>query len=516
MTDVLVRLERVLPSGVEPDPVVHVLSWSAHEECSRNFNLKVRVALRNPSDKAAFFDQGRVDRKQAWRLTIEASPLVNAGGEVRPEEIARYFLGYIERIREHSERDAEKTLEIELGPLTIPLSFARATKSYKEKSVIDIFDDCVEKLKALTVGQVPISVEKHLARDDYPIWEARLQYRESDWDFLKRILEREGLYFFFEHKELETVIHLCDLYNEHVNSLVAPNPFVRSDQSVSEVSSVSEITPRYVCVSGYQYLSDGLNLYAAIDTHTLTATAPSISREKTEIDEPHTVFLEGLVTPPGAVIDSGIVLSDLNHLVARRAEEIISNCQFLQGKSSIPGLFPGMVINVEGFSDICPLGESLFIAEVRHFGDSRIVDSPGVSYANEFKAYRITGPDRVQYRPSRITKKPKILGFVTGFINRYRYPALDTPPIADRDEVGRFNVVCQFDAFDGTPDATNVIRMRAIQAGAGSRGGTYHAMYDGSEVIIGFFKGDPDQPIIVGGAFNTIDVDPTLSEDYFI
>ena len=61
-----------------------------------------------------------------------------------------------------------------------------------------------------------------------------------------------------------------------------------------------------------------------------------------------------------------------------------------------------------------------------------------------------------------------------------------------------------------------MIRMRAIQAGAGSRGGTYHAMYDGSEVIIGFFKGDPDQPIIVGGAFNTIDVDPTLSEDYFI
>ena len=56
--------------------------------------------------------------------------------------------------------------------------------------------------------------------------------------------------------------------------------------------------------------------------------------------------------------------------------------------------------------------------------------------------------------------------------------------------MGRFNVVYQFDAFDGTPDATNVIRMRAIQAGAGSRGGTYHAMYDGSEVIIGFFKGD--------------------------
>ena len=66
MTDVQVRLQRVLPSGAEVAPEVHVLSWFVHEECSRNFMLKVRVALRNPSDKAVFFDQGRANWKQAW------------------------------------------------------------------------------------------------------------------------------------------------------------------------------------------------------------------------------------------------------------------------------------------------------------------------------------------------------------------------------------------------------------------------------------------------------------------
>ena len=128
----------------------------------------------------------------------------------------------------------------------------------------------------------------------------------------------------------------------------------------------------------------------------------------------------------------------------------------------------------------------------------------------------MSGLEKVQFRPSRTTERPRIPGFVTGFINEYRYPSLDTPPIADRDGIGRFNVVYQFDAFDGAPDSTNVIRMRTIRAGAGSRGGTYHALYDGAEVVVGFFKGDPDQPIIVGSAFNTVDVDPTLSEDYFI
>tara|TARA_E500000081_G_C6112310_1_gene343351 strand:+ start:117 stop:1667 length:1551 start_codon:yes stop_codon:yes gene_type:complete len=515
MTDVQVRLERVLPSGVEVEPAVHVLSWFVHEECSRNFKLKVRVALRNPSDKAVLFDQGRANWKQAWRLTIEAAPLVNEGGEVKPEESTRYFLGYIERITEYSETDAEKTLELEFGPLTIPLSFARATKSYKEKSVIDVFDDCVEKLKALTVGQVPISVEKHLARNDYPVWAARLQYRESDWEFLKRILEREGLYFFFEHRALETVIHLCDRYTEHAATLVAPNPFVRSDQSISDVSSVSQIVPEIVCVSGYQYLSDGLNLYAAIDTATLTDAAPSISREKTEIDEPHTVFLEGLVTPPGDAIDNGIVLSDLNHLVAIRAEEIVSDCQFLRGKSTIPGLFPGMIIDIEGFPDICPSGESLFVAEVKHVGDSATADLPGVSYSNEFKAYRMTGSEKVQFRPSRSTPKPRIPGFVTGFINAYRYPSTSNPDTADRDTLGRFNVVFQFDAFDGTIDSSNVFRVRTIQPGAGNRGGTYHALYDGTEVVVGFYKGDPDQPVIVGSVFNTVDADPSVSPDYY-
>ncbi len=56
----------------------------------------------------------------------------------------------------------------------------------------------------------------------------------------------------------------------------------------------------------------------------------------------------------------------------------------------------------------------------------------------------------------------------------------------------------------------NVFRMRSIRMGAGSQGGTYSALFDGAEVVVGFYKGDPDQPIIVGSAFNTIDQDPSL------
>jgi len=516
MTDVRVTFEKILPSGPAAEPLLTVLSWSAQEACSKNFTLKVRLALRNASDKAFFIKEGRINQEHAWRVTVESNPLALINDEIIPELNVRHFLGYLERVTEFSENEAQKTLEVVLGPLTIPLSFARATKSYKEKSVVDIFDDCIEKLKSLTVGQVPITVEKHLSREDYPVWAVRLQYRESDWEFLKRVLERDGIYFFFEHKESETVIHLCDLYSEHAVSARGLGAFVRSDQSISDMHAVSEITPRYVCVSGYQYLSDGLNLYASIDCETLTASAPTISQEKSQIDQPHTVFLEGLVTPPGDAIDNGIVLGDLNHLVARRAEEIVATCQFLEGRSSIPGLFPGAIINVDGFPDICPPGETFFVFEVLHFGDSSTTGAPGVSYSNEFKAHRMSGPERVQYRPPRSTPKPRVPGFVTGFINAYRYPATVNPDVADRDSLGRFNVVFQFDAFDGTPDSTNVFRVRTIQPGAGNRGGTYHALYDGTEVVIGFYKGDPDQPIIVGSVFNTVDIDPSVEPDHYV
>ena len=122
----------------------------------------------------------------------------------------------------------------------------------------------------------------------------------------------------------------------------------------------------------------------------------------------------------------------------------------------------------------------------------------------------MTSSNEVQFRPARVTERPSIPGFLTGFINEYRYPSLESPSIADRDGLGRFNVVYQFEAFDGTEDSMNVFRMRSIRMGAGSQGGTYSALFDGAEVVVGFYKGDPDQPIIVGSAFNTIDQDPSL------
>jgi len=510
MSEIRVILEKMSSSGPEAEPGVEVLAWSAREDCSKNFYIETTLALPNDSDRAHFIDQGNVVSESAWRLTVTASPLVDSGGNAEPREQVRYFHCFLEEVREISEKEGQRTLKVVFAPVTYPLSFARATRSYREKSVIDLFEEGIEKLKSLTSGRVTISLEKHLSRTDYPTWESRVQYRESDWDFLKRTLERDGLYFFFEQKELETVIHLCDSYQEHGSVNKHTEPYVRSDRSVSHVSALGRVIPRYVCVSGYHYLADGLNLYTSVDTGTLTYAAPVISREKTDLSEPHTVFLEGLVTPPGDLIENDVVLADLNYLVLRRAEEIVSAARFIEGESVIPGLSAGSIIEIAGFSDICESGETFFVASVDHVTAYGPDNTPGLSYKNTFKAYRMTSSNEVQFRPARVTERPSIPGFLTGFINEYRYPSLESPSIADRDGLGRFNVVYQFEAFDGTEDSMNVFRMRSIRMGAGSQGGTYSALFDGAEVVVGFYKGDPDQPIIVGSAFNTIDQDPSL------
>ena len=381
MTDVRVTFEKILPSGPAPEPSVTVLNWSAQEACSRNFSLNIRLSLENVSDRIHFVQAGRVVSDCTWRLTVESSPLINDGTEIKPIESVRYFHGYLVTVSEASENETQCTLDVVLAPVTLPLSFARATRSYKEKSVVDLFGDGIEKLKSLTVGQTALApLDKHLARDDYPLWESRIQYREPDWEFLKRTLERDGLYFFFEHRELDTVIHLCDSYDQHDNVAKHDDPYVRSDRSISSIQAFSEVVPQHVCVSGYQYLTDGLNLYSSVDTDTLNSAAPVISTEKSELGRPHTVLLEGLVTPPGDVIDNSVILADLNHLVVCRAEEIVASGHFVQGVSTIPGLFPGSVITVEGFDDLCPAGEELFIAKVEHHCEKGREGVPGLSY----------------------------------------------------------------------------------------------------------------------------------------
>jgi len=366
-------------------------------------------------------------------------------------------------------------------------------------------------LSTFLAGVAQVELQNNLSDSAaYPKWAFRVQYRETDWDFLKRCLERDGIYFFYEHTETVTRVHLCDGYDGHQDVSEVEGVLARTDEAVLELSRETEIVPEHVCVSGYQYQAKGVNLWATVAMADATQSAPPVAQIREDMDSPHTVFTEGLVITPEPEADSTVITQDIQRLVRRRAQELRSEANRICGVSINTLLRPGDMVQLAGYDDICSEDDYLFIVKVEH---ETLVSESGAdaaSYRNRFEARMVAGDAVVQYRPPRLTERPLIHGFLTGFIVRYRYPETANPSKADRDEIGRFNVVFQFDAFSGTEGEKNVHRMRMMQPSAGSRGGSYRALYEGTEIAIGFMAGDPDQPFIAGAFHNTVDVDRSL------
>ena len=169
---------------------------------------------------------------------------------------------------------------------------------------------------------------------------------------------------------------------------------------------------------------------------------------------------------------------------------------------------------LEGLRKICDENDVLFVTRVEH--QTQINPSDGtIAYRNTFSArlYSTSNQNKpvVQYRPPRVTPCPEIAGAVTAFIEAYRYPETENSHAVQRDDLGRFNIVFQFDAYART-DASKVLHpVRAIQRSAGQRGASYRAQYSGTEVGIAFIDGDPDKPFVLGAFHNGIDQDPTLN-----
>ena len=126
-------------------------------------------------------------------------------------------------------------------------------------------------------------------------------------------------------------------------------------------------------------------------------------------------------------------------------------------------------------------------------------------YENTFRAIPFAQP----FRPARVTRKPRIHGFVTGLIEA-AFPEVRQPWL---DDQGRYGVHLHFDFSPAIPAAAYAVRM--AQPSAASRGsyGMHFPLRPGTEVLIGFIDGDPDRPIIVGALPNAHAPSPVTSAD---
>ena len=307
-----------------------------------------------------------------------------------------------------------------------------------------------------------------------------VQYRETDFDFVSRLMEEEGIFYFFEHSQDKHVLVLANRPNEFKTSPLHKDvayKSVRGEERVWDVitewNQSQEVRPGKYTLRDYNFKQPSLDL---------TSTVTGRDERKFEIYD-----------YPGEYRDKG----QGERLVGLRIEEEQTPLIVISGSSACAGFTPGYRFDLRDHYRR-DFNKSYVLTSVSHSanqGNNYRSSAEGASgsfyYANRFQCIPFPTP----FRPPRVTPRPFVRGSQTAMVVG---PAGEEIYV---DQYGRVKVQFHWDR-EGKRDENSSCWIRVSQNWAGKRWGGIFIPRIGQEVIVDFLEGDPDQPIITGRVYN--------------
>jgi len=325
------------------------------------------------------------------------------------------------------------------------------------------------------------------------------QYGESHYDFMARWLEREGLYYFFEQSASNEKLVITDSVLSHVDLphegklLYAPPSGLDAqhhDEVIKMLTCRQKMLPQKVLLKDHNYERPTLEV---------TGTAEVDPKGRGE------AYLYG---------DSFLTPEEGNRLAGIYAEALLCRKIEFFGESTVPFLMPGYTFALDRHYRR-DFNRKYLVTEVRHEGNQTgyLISGlqgalsgieQGVSYRNSFTAI----PAPVQFRPERITRKPRIAGTLHATID-----AEGSGQYAELDDQGRYKVRLPFDLNDAHQSGKASSYLRMAQPYAGPKRGMHFPLPKGTEVLLTFINGDPDRPIIAAAVPNPETPSPTTARN---
>ena len=321
---------------------------------------------------------------------------------------------------------------------------------------------------------------------DYRRREYTVQYEESDYAFMGRLLEDEGIAFRFEHgRDHETVVFT----DSNLGMRMPPSckHVVYRDGSSVEEGVVTALTrkrtivPLSVQLVDYDWRKPDVGLVATFPVH--ERSRPAIS------------------TTADHYLDSNFG----SRLARIRAEERLVERDVWRLQSTVPELCAGDIFGLDMpvrraaatdlHHDHPAIHGEYLVVELRKRVDQRSQQESTAERREERDDVVAIRAD-VTYRPPRTTPKPRIDGLLYAWIDGVE---LGTP--APIDPHGCYKVVLPFDPVPKDAGrASRWIRMAQPLAGPGV--GMHFPLHEGTEVVLAHVQGDPDRPLIVGAVSN--------------
>ena len=322
-----------------------------------------------------------------------------------------------------------------------------------------------------------------------PVYEYCVQYRETDFNFVSRLMEQEGLYYYFKHHADKHTMVIVNSPSAH-----QPNPAQDTFEfreaadghldfePITQWTTQREIQPARVVLRDYDFKQPKASLEG-------TATA---SRKGASATLEHYDY-------PGTYADSqgGTRYSQL------RIEELQARYSRIEGAGAIRNLVCGHRFNLKGHPRSDQNRAHVVLASRMQMAYGGYESGQGETYCRcQFTAIEA---DEL-FRPQRVTPKPIVAGLHTALVVGPAGQEIHT------DQHGRVKVQFHWDRI-GKKDEKSSCWVRVASPLAGQNWGMISLPRIGQEVIVDFLEGDPDRPMITGAVYNGDQKPPYLLPD---
>ena len=402
------------------------------------------------------------------------------------EEI-RYINGIVASFKQgHRELEKEKGVgrhafyHALIVPWSWLLSQMTNNRIFQEKSVPDIVKQVVEE-------RGNFECEWNLVGTYEPRTYC-VQYGETDLNFVSRLLEEEGIHFFFRHEDGNHVMVLGDTPdNNKLCPLYETARFHASRTDMVEEDFISQLTCARNITS---------TMYTATDYNFESPTTPLLVETQTNQQESAAEGTREIYAYPGKYAE----YNDGERYGKIRMEEEEGGITTIQGTSQCRGFSAGYRFKLQDYNRTEMNDKEYLLVTVSHDasqGWEELGDRQENHYSNSFTCI----PHQVPFRPSRKSVRPRIQGVQTAIVvgpsGEEIYP----------DQYGRVKVQFHWDR-EGQMDDKSSCWVRVSQAWAGSNWGAMFIPRIGQEVIVEFINGDPDRPIVTGRVYHGNNMPP--------
>jgi type VI secretion system secreted protein VgrG len=449
------HLELSAPGGKATSDELNVLGFTVVEKLSTPFVIDLEFASETDFKLDGFVGH-------AGCLSV-----LDAEGD----RTDRYFHGIVSEFGQAETRGRFFLYRAQLVPSLWLLSLRRTCRIFQEKTIPDIVE------AVLKDARIPNDTFEFRLQGKYDPCEYCVQYRETDLDFISRLLESEGIFYFFEHFQDKHVLVFGD-------GPVNYKPLAGHAGDVVEFNPAAGMAPQEDVVLTFDLRRQLHSQRVKLKDYNFKKPSLDLTCQQEKGDNK---ALE-VYDYPGYYGDTDTGKERANV----RLQEAATLQDRALGTSTCARFVPGFTFKLKEHDRQNIDGEYLLV-ELRHKGkqpqslEEHSADDQGVSYANQILAI----PSSVPFRPECRTPPAKVKGAQTAIVVGPEKEEIYT------DEYGRIKVQFHWDLSD-TADDQRTCWIRVCQSMAGPGWGAMFIPRVGHEVLVDFLEGDPDRPVIVG------------------